>query len=423
MGFQKLLVKESGLLLLVAALLVPESDACSCFSGRTLCDKVEDATIVLRGTVSNRDEGSSINANTVYEIVTSEIFKGEPDVEYAVDMSFDLVTGGNSALCGIYLEIGDEYLIDLNRYDFGGEESLQAVGLCGLAQLWSTVTEDDQALLRGGCDDYDPCGGTCGDFQECLFYTENNYDATYYCADVCEPERCGDEEVCSLLDVTCVQAPCPPVAVCEPVTPTGGYVYEGCFKDSKDDRVLSKKIDSSSMTTDDCLTHCEEQGAAYMGTQYGRECWCYVTGRWDFDRFSGEEGGAVCDIPCAGNDEEICGGYDAFSLYKMDWPEAPTDDPEYVGCYRDDQNDRVMTDKVTLGDMTPAVCREYCLDRDALYYGTQYSSECWCGRSSGDLAVYTRHGDGVCHFPCSGMEETTCGGYDAFDLFKYSSDE
>lgn len=112
-----------------------------------------------------RDEGSSINANTVYEIVTSEIFKGEPDVEYAVDMSFDLVTGGNSALCGIYLEIGDEYLIDLNRYDFGGEESLQAVGLCGLAQLWSTVTEDDQALLRGGCDDYDPCGGTCGDFQ------------------------------------------------------------------------------------------------------------------------------------------------------------------------------------------------------------------------------------------------------------------
>lgn len=52
-----------------------------------------------------------------------------------------------------------------------------------------------------------------------------------------------------------------------------------------------------------CAAHCHEQGAAYAATQYGYECWCYVTGRTDFDRHGGEGGedGAVCDSPCEGN--------------------------------------------------------------------------------------------------------------------------
>lgn len=41
-----------------------------------------------------------------------------------------------------------------------------------------------------------------------------------------------------------------------------------------------------------------------MATQYGRECWCYVTGRSDFDRHEGSTA-AVCDIPCEGNEVKI----------------------------------------------------------------------------------------------------------------------
>jgi len=80
-------------------------------------------------------------------------------------MSFDLTTGGNSALCGIYLEVGEEYLIDLYRNEFDGSDRLQAVGSCGMARRWSMVTEEDQELLRGGCESYDPCEGVCGEFQ------------------------------------------------------------------------------------------------------------------------------------------------------------------------------------------------------------------------------------------------------------------
>lgn len=55
-----------------------------------------------------------------------------------------------------------------------------------------------------------------------------------------------------------------------------------------------------------CVAHCHEEGAAYAATQYGYECWCYVTGRSDFDRHGTEEDedGAVCETPCAGN--EVC---------------------------------------------------------------------------------------------------------------------
>lgn len=69
---------------------------------------------------------------------------------------------------------------------------------------------------------------------------------------------------------------------------------------------------------------------------------------------------------------ETCGGLHSFDLFKLSVPEPPTDNPEYVGCYADDKTDRVMTHKVVSPDgMTPAVCREHCSDKDALYYGTQ----------------------------------------------------
>lgn len=91
--------------------------------------------------------------------------------------------------------------------------------------------------------------------QECLVYTDGAEDEQY-CADTCAPGRCGDEEACSLEEVQCVRAPCPPVAVCtaipfpSPSPPTTIAGYEGCFKDTRADRVLGHQYDSPSMTTD-----------------------------------------------------------------------------------------------------------------------------------------------------------------------------
>lgn len=54
--------------------------------------------------------------------------------------------------------------------------------------------------------------------QECLFYEETASTGEYYCADVCDSSRCLSGEMCDLMAVTCVRAPCPPVAVCSPAS-------------------------------------------------------------------------------------------------------------------------------------------------------------------------------------------------------------
>lgn len=74
---------------------------------------------------------------------------------------------------------------------------------------------------------------------------------------------------------------------------------------------------------------------------------------------------------------ETCGGTDAFDLYKLEWADAPVNHPEYMECYADMKGDRVMGHKITTDDMTPAVCREHCMGKDAMYYGTQVSV-CLC---------------------------------------------
>lgn len=90
-------------------------------------------------------------------------------------------------------------------------------------------------------------------------YAEGTGDEEPYCADSCAAGTCGDGQACILEQVQCIRAPCPPFAVCAdtptpaPVTepPTaGGGEYMGCYKDTKEDRVLANPLVSTAMTTD-----------------------------------------------------------------------------------------------------------------------------------------------------------------------------
>lgn len=54
-----------------------------------------------------------------------------------------------------------------------------------------------------------------------------------------------------------------------------------------------------------CHVHCDAVGSAYMALEYGTECWCSHDGALDYER----HGVGNCDMPCAGDDAEICGGY------------------------------------------------------------------------------------------------------------------
>ncbi|CAN0515697.1 unnamed protein product, partial [Ectocarpus sp. 12 AP-2014] len=99
-----------------------------------------------------------------------------------------------------------------------------------------------------------------------------------------------------------------------------------------------------------CADHCrgESPSYTYYATQYGRECWCQEE---SIDLRHGE---GKCDYQCSGDESIVCGGFDSFSLYsleKVDSPSSPTDD-NYVGCFADDRNDRVLGTMMSSSSMT-----------------------------------------------------------------------
>ncbi|CAM9700723.1 unnamed protein product [Ascophyllum nodosum] len=192
----------------------------------------------------------------------------------------------------------------------------------------------------------------------------------------------------------------------------GYYAHLGCYMDKKDDRVLGMKLVRDDITAELCHEYCNVSGAFYMATQFGNECFCSREGDLDFDRHDV----GVCNKPCAGDESERCGGSYAFDLYELVWPDPPTD-REYMDCYADDAEERVMSNMYISDDMTSAVCRDHCKDKNALYYATQYGDECWCGTSD-VFADYEKYGKGTCHMRCTGDTSAACGGRYAFSLYR-----
>ncbi|CAN0317675.1 unnamed protein product, partial [Ectocarpus fasciculatus] len=246
------------------------------------------------------------------------------------------------------------------------------------------------------------------------------------------------------------------------------YTYVGCFTDTQADRVLGDQLtNGQEMTTEFCFNYCVGLDALWMATQYGIECWCTAEAELDYARH-GE--GAQCNYDCAGDETESCGGYNAFDLYRIDAAFSTSDgdtsptpvdgeadndegdgtegdgdttptpvdggtdndegdgteggnDYTYLGCFKDTQLDRILGDQLTNGqDMTTEFCYGYCNSKGATLMATQYAIECWCTSEPEDQVDYARHGDGAqCNYDCVGDEDESCGGFNAFSLYRINS--
>ncbi|CAM9203087.1 unnamed protein product [Ectocarpus sp. 8 AP-2014] len=193
-----------------------------------------------------------------------------------------------------------------------------------------------------------------------------------------------------------------------------GVMYLGCVKDSRDDRLLDSVYRSSDLTTEMCATYCE--GDDFFGMQYGSECWCGSTDEKD-DEDLFRHGSTTCEYPCAGDEEQTCGGYWAISLYEYGSALA-TDIPEgsrYLGCYSDHRFERALSLKLTTSnDMTHEWCMDFCSEFNAKYFAVQWGRECFCGTADED---YDRYGTATCDTPCSGDPSLICGGSLALTTF------
>lgn len=105
----------------------------------------------------------------------------------------------------------------------------------------------------------------------------------------------------------------------EPAQPTiksrvGEWVFEACWDELADGRVLSARTEATDdMTLEKCANFCS--GMAYFGVEYGRECYCDDSLR---EGSTKADDPGTCSLTCAGDESTYCGGSMRLQLYKHD---------------------------------------------------------------------------------------------------------
>ncbi|KAJ4315651.1 hypothetical protein N0V94_005848 [Neodidymelliopsis sp. IMI 364377] len=149
-----------------------------------------------------------------------------------------------------------------------------------------------------------------------------------------------------------------------------------------------------------------------FGVEYGRECWCGNTR----DSGSTKVDSSECSFTCPGNDAEKCGAGDRLNIYTNAAPvaqqAAKLTGVTSLGCFVDNGN-RVLPNRYTSsGDMTAAKCAENCAGYT--YFGTQWSSECYCGNTVPTVSAPASE----CNMACSGNDDELCGGGMRLNAYK-----
>eukprot|EP00752_Nemacystus_decipiens_P004361 g3985.t1 len=151
-----------------------QTNACTCIAVYyTPCDYVtglaSGASLVVRATALSRSLQTDINDPITYTVDVTTVFLG--DTGGQDEIAF--LTPGNSAACGISLEIGEEYVLALFPYTVledpfdltGGSEGGLSVEACGLWRKWSDIPSEEKADLEAGCPAEDLCIPICDEDQ------------------------------------------------------------------------------------------------------------------------------------------------------------------------------------------------------------------------------------------------------------------
>lgn len=139
-----------------------------------------------------------------------------------------------------------------------------------------------------------------------------------------DPLGCTFVPLGSVPGATVVIGPTGPVAPIGPVTiptsppttigggspaPLAAGTYLGCFSDPNNPFNLDGYLERSAENTPQrCIAICQAQGFAYAGVEYGQSCLCGDS----YDQFGPATN---CDMPCTGDASQMCGGYNANSVY------------------------------------------------------------------------------------------------------------
>ncbi|KAJ0334728.1 hypothetical protein COL5a_000791 [Colletotrichum fioriniae] len=236
-----------------------------------------------------------------------------------------------------------------------------------------------------------------------------------------------------------------PTATLAHINTVGKYSLVGCQTEADGGRALSAaQTAADDMTLDKCASFCSDY--TFFGTEYGRECYCgnslaatsktaplsecnmnrqclvyfgFDGGYYDLEQFFIHE-----LYQCLSGERIIVFYSDICILYFQHLFDLvagvyfkPTISPyTLVGCWTEGNGVRALSQKnYASGDnMTLEYCASYCSDYK--YFGTEYSSECYCGNTLASTSAAAPLAD--CSMTCSGNKYEYCGGGNRLTLYQ-----
>ncbi|KAJ3826706.1 hypothetical protein F5880DRAFT_1628591 [Lentinula raphanica] len=209
------------------------------------------------------------------------------------------------------------------------------------------------------------------------------------------------------------------------------WKYVACYVDNAFGRVFEfEQPDNPNTTVEECVNLCASQNFTVAGIEFSDQCFCgdrLVNGAVVADE-------STCNMGCAGNTTEACGGPNRLSVYtELDNVTALpvptvqttnlTGDWTYAGCYTDNAAGvRTLPWQLilTLNNSANA-CTSQCSAFGYTAAGMEFSDQCFCGDIS-DIAANggTLAPESDCNQQCSGDPIHLCGSGNRLTMYTWN---
>ncbi|TDL23466.1 copper radical oxidase [Rickenella mellea] len=218
----------------------------------------------------------------------------------------------------------------------------------------------------------------------------------------------------------------------------GLWVSLGCYNDTAAARTLTTGMAvTGKVSVQTCTTACFNAGFPLSGVEFADECYCGT----HFSNF-GAPASDGCNMVCAGNSSEFCGGPNRLNVYNYtgtDLPTAPPNNPpaggggggapvfpvtnglptpwNYSGCYIDNAHGRVLgTELPDNSTITVEACINFCISQNMTLAGLEFSVQCFCGNQVINGGVLASDPT-TCNMGCGGNSTEACGGPNRMSIY------
>ncbi|KAJ7119891.1 glyoxal oxidase N-terminus-domain-containing protein [Mycena crocata] len=208
------------------------------------------------------------------------------------------------------------------------------------------------------------------------------------------------------------------------------WTYVGCFVDNAHGRIVAnQEPDDAKLTIDSCVDTCKAQNFTLAAAEFADQCFC------------GDEliAGATsapepdCNMGCAGNSTELCGGGSRMSVYStsknvtiLPVPVAQnTSIPgswTYQGCLMEADGTRVLPwQNIYPSNNSATTCLSQCAAFGYEAGGMEFGRECYCGDITDVEAAGVKFApESDCNLPCTGDPIHLCGGGARIQYYKWT---